>query len=249
MMTFSSFRLLLLPSLTSISRQSISILGGCWHTLHSSCPLMVQCRTPLPLFMNLVTHRHPNTPEPHPLVHISETNAREIMKFEKKPNDDISKLNSCLSFDVDDQLSSAALSSYLTLNPSPLRAWCWHHSQSVRTLNSRDRKSCHIPHLLNQVLFSQAAHFQVLQRQALREIGVNFVQALFRLCWNYTKEASKMLTLSNSWTVLDDDENMWYQGSVLEQFDTFPFYFDSTLSSPSPMQWQKLFNDDENMWH
>ena len=133
MMTFSSFRLLLLPSLTSISRQSISILGGCWHTLHSSCPLMVQCRTPLPLFMNLVTHRHRNTPEPHPLVHISETNAREIMKFEKKPNDDISKLNSCLSFDVDDQLSSAALSSYLTLNPSPLRAWCWHHSQSVRT--------------------------------------------------------------------------------------------------------------------
>ena len=91
MMTFSSFRLLLLPSLTSISRQSISILGGCWHTLHSSCPLMVPCRTPHPLFMNLVTHRHRNTPEPHPLVHISETNAREIMKFEKKPNDDISK--------------------------------------------------------------------------------------------------------------------------------------------------------------
>ena len=66
-------------------------------------------------------------------------------------------------------ISSAALSSYPALNPSPLRAWCWHHSQSVRTLNSRDRKSCHIPHLFNQVLFSQAAHFQVLQRQALRE--------------------------------------------------------------------------------
>ena len=77
-------------------------------------------------------------------------------------------------------ISSAALSSYHTLNPSPLRAWCWHHSQSVRTLNSRDRKSCHIPHLLNQVLFSQAAHFQVLQRQALRE-GENWG----KLCPNF----------------------------------------------------------------
>ena len=74
--------------------------------------------------------------------------------------------NICLSFDVDDQLSSTILlSCFESISIESLvltsLSKCPHPQYQPRQV---------LPHtLLNQVLFSQAAHFQVLQRQALRE--------------------------------------------------------------------------------
>ena len=147
-------------------------------------------------------------------------------------------------------------STYPTLNPSPLRVWCWHHSQSVRTLNSSDRKSCHIPDLLDRVLFSRAAHFQVLQHQSSQrrwKLGYIVYEFYFipaepslwqvAKCWH-----CQIPGLSTMMMKICGTRAVCTSSLILSLFFLFWFNLHLHLNLHSH-QLQKLFNDDENMWH
>ena len=131
--------------------------------------------------------------------------------------------NSCLSIDVDDQLCSTIL------------LWIHLHWElgaditlKVSAPSIAGIASLATYHISSTEFFSaKQPIFKFYSAKLSEEVkfGVHCVRVLFHPYWTFTMTGCKMLTLSNSWIVHNDDENMWHQGSVHEQFDTFPFLF------------------------